>query len=48
MEAHGQKRNFLGYYKKDSPGPNLYLMQVRRGTPGGEYLRRFWMPVAYL
>jgi phenylpropionate dioxygenase-like ring-hydroxylating dioxygenase large terminal subunit len=48
MEAHAQYRNFTGYYKKDSPGPNLHLTQVRRGTPSGEYLRRFWMPVAYL
>jgi phenylpropionate dioxygenase-like ring-hydroxylating dioxygenase large terminal subunit len=39
---------FSGYHKRREPNPNLYLTQVRAGTPGGEYLRRFWMPVAYL
>ena len=27
---------------------DMHLCAVGRGTPGGEYLRRFWHPVAYL
>ena len=30
-------------YKEDD-----YLTRVGRGTPGGEYLRRFWQPVAFV
>jgi phenylpropionate dioxygenase-like ring-hydroxylating dioxygenase large terminal subunit len=38
---------FDGYYRKQTGEPDLYLCGVGRGTPGGEYLRRFWHPVAY-
>lgn len=36
-----------GYYRKQVAEPDMLLCGVGRGTPGGEYLRRFWMPVAY-
>src|SRR5262245_28920434 len=39
---------YTGYHHDLNPSPDLTLTQVRRGTPGGEYLRRFWIPVAYL
>jgi nitrite reductase/ring-hydroxylating ferredoxin subunit len=39
---------YSGYLQDLNSSPDLYLTQVRRGTPGGEYLRRFWIPVAYL
>lgn len=39
---------FNGYYRKQTAEPDLFLCQVGRGTPGGEYLRRFWQPVAYV
>ena len=28
--------------------PDAEITQTGRGTPGGEYLRRFWQPVAYV
>lgn len=37
-----------GYYRKQVAEPDMDLVGVGRGTPGGEYLRRFWLPVAYL
>lgn len=39
---------FNGYNRKLSAEPDKYLCQVGRGTPGGEYLRRFWHPVAFV
>lgn len=39
---------FSGYHRNKSPQPDLYLAQTGAGTPGGEYQRRFWHPVAYL
>jgi nitrite reductase/ring-hydroxylating ferredoxin subunit len=46
------KLAFAGYrtrgYGPDFDTPDLRLTQVGRGTPGGEYLRRFWHPVAYV
>lgn len=39
---------FDGYYRRQTADPDLGLCAVGRGTPGGEYLRRFWQPVAYL
>ena len=38
---------YSGYYRKQTAEPDLYLCQVGRGTPGGEYHRRFWQPVCY-
>lgn len=34
-----------GYAHGEVPAPDLELTQVGPGTPGGEYLRRFWHPV---
>jgi nitrite reductase/ring-hydroxylating ferredoxin subunit len=36
---------FGGYHHGQVPEPDLELTQVGPGTPGGEYLRRFWHPV---
>jgi nitrite reductase/ring-hydroxylating ferredoxin subunit len=36
-----------GYYLRDVPAPDEELTRVGPGTPGGEYLRRFWQPVAF-
>jgi nitrite reductase/ring-hydroxylating ferredoxin subunit len=38
---------YNGYYRRQTAMPDMDLCQVGRGTPGGEYLRRFWHPVAY-
>ena len=35
-----------GYYQTDEPPENEELTHVGPGTPGGEYLRCFWHPVA--
>ena len=48
--ASGSDRNGLaysGYHVAQDGAPDLALTQVGRGTPGGEYLRRFWQPIAY-
>ena len=37
-----------GYYRKQTAAPDMFVCGVGRGTPGGEYLRRYWHPVAYL
>lgn len=39
---------YSGYWRDPTPQPDLYLAQVTRWTPGGEYHRRFWQPIAYL
>ena len=39
---------YSGYRRDPSPVPDLYMTQVSRGTPAGEYLRRFWHPIAYV
>jgi nitrite reductase/ring-hydroxylating ferredoxin subunit len=38
---------FDGYHRRAVPAPDPELTQVGPGTPGGEYLRRFWQPVAF-
>jgi nitrite reductase/ring-hydroxylating ferredoxin subunit len=37
---------FSAYHEKRDGGPDRLLTSVARGTPGGEYHRRFWNPVA--
>jgi nitrite reductase/ring-hydroxylating ferredoxin subunit len=39
---------YSGYRTEIAGAPNVELTQTGRGTAGGEYLRRFWQPVAYL
>ena len=40
---------FSGYHQTHpSRKPDMSLRETSRGTPGGEYLRRFWHPVAYM
>src|SRR3954452_6550524 len=36
---------YSAYFKRDVPEEDKELTQVGPGTPGGEYLRRFWQPV---
>lgn len=38
---------FKGFYRDISAEPDRYLTSVERGTPGGDFHRRFWQPVAY-
>ncbi|HET7342781.1 MAG TPA: Rieske 2Fe-2S domain-containing protein [Methylomirabilota bacterium] len=38
---------FGGYHLRDVPAPDPLLTRVGPGTPCGEYLRRFWQPVAF-
>jgi phenylpropionate dioxygenase-like ring-hydroxylating dioxygenase large terminal subunit len=38
---------FRGYQSRDVLPPDPELTQVGPGTPCGEYLRRFWQPVAF-
>ena len=37
---------FHGYHLAEMPGEDAELTHVNPGTPGGEYLRRCWHPVA--
>jgi nitrite reductase/ring-hydroxylating ferredoxin subunit len=39
---------YSGYQTPIDGTPDLELTQTARGTPGGEYLRRFWHPIAYI
>jgi nitrite reductase/ring-hydroxylating ferredoxin subunit len=38
---------FDGYHRRAVPAPDRELTEVGAGTPAGEYLRRFWQPVAF-
>jgi phenylpropionate dioxygenase-like ring-hydroxylating dioxygenase large terminal subunit len=38
---------FDGYHRREVPPPDPELTRVGPGTPCGEYLRRFWQPVAF-
>jgi phenylpropionate dioxygenase-like ring-hydroxylating dioxygenase large terminal subunit len=50
MPDQGPERrlSFDGYYRKQEAEPDLSLVEVTRGTPGGEYQRRFWQPLCYV
>lgn len=37
---------FSGYHRRQSTQEDAELTRVGPGTPGGEYLRRFWHPIA--
>jgi nitrite reductase/ring-hydroxylating ferredoxin subunit len=45
--AAKQAGPYDGYARRDVPPPDPELTQVGPGTPCGEYLRRFWQPVAF-
>jgi phenylpropionate dioxygenase-like ring-hydroxylating dioxygenase large terminal subunit len=49
MTAKGQflTRTYGAYFHRDVPEPDDELARVGPGTPCGEYLRRFWQPVAH-
>ncbi|MBM3524616.1 MAG: aromatic ring-hydroxylating dioxygenase subunit alpha [Alphaproteobacteria bacterium] len=42
----GAKRAYAGYSKNLDKAENAELTHVRKGTPCGEFLRRFWHPIA--
>jgi phenylpropionate dioxygenase-like ring-hydroxylating dioxygenase large terminal subunit len=48
QQAKLESLRFAGYRRDPTPQRDLYMTQVERGTPGGEYHRRFWQPIAYL
>ena len=41
------KNRFGGYFHREVPDEDAELTHVGAGTPGGEYLRRFWQPVCF-
>ena len=41
------KTPYGAYLARDIPPPDDELTRVGPGTPAGEYLRRFWQPVAF-
>lgn len=46
QEVRNATRPFGGYERKAATQPDDEFTRVGRGTPCGEYLRRFWHPVA--
>ena len=40
-------KTYSAYFHRDIPEEDTKLTHVGPGTPGGEYLRRFWQPVIY-
>ena len=46
-QPNTQSLAFNGYHRKQTAEPDLFLCSVTRGTPGGEYHRRFWQPICY-
>ena len=43
-ENTARNQPYSGYYQQPAKGDDSFLTQVGPGTPGGEYLRRFWHP----
>jgi phenylpropionate dioxygenase-like ring-hydroxylating dioxygenase large terminal subunit len=41
------KVKYGAYYHREIPQEDVELTHVGPGTPGGEYLRRFWQPIAF-
>jgi nitrite reductase/ring-hydroxylating ferredoxin subunit len=41
-------RTYNAYYSRRDLAEDAELTRVGRGTPMGEYMRRFWQPVAYV
>lgn len=52
MEGNGSNRDqiskeeYSGYYSREVPPEDIELTHTSPGTPGGEYLRRYWQPIA--
>ena len=46
MTQSDSQPRYRGYLENDVPAENAQLTHVLPGTPAGEYLRRFWHPVA--
>ena len=46
VDEHGSYATYTGYQQTATPTEDRELTEVFPGTPGGEYLRRFWHPVA--
>ena len=44
--ARARTTKFGGYHRRYGAREDVALTHVGPGTPGGEYLRRFWQPVA--
>ncbi|MSP66777.1 MAG: ring-hydroxylating oxygenase subunit alpha [Alphaproteobacteria bacterium] len=40
-----QQVAYGGYFKRETPAPDLEITATDPGTPMGEYMRRFWQPV---
>ncbi|MGH7091427.1 MAG: Rieske 2Fe-2S domain-containing protein [Stellaceae bacterium] len=47
-ESIGRDLAYSGYSTAIEGVPDREITETGRGTPGGEYLRRFWQPVAYV
>jgi phenylpropionate dioxygenase-like ring-hydroxylating dioxygenase large terminal subunit len=47
MTPGGRFSTYGGYHQREVPPDDVELTRVAPGTPGGEYLRRFWQPVAF-
>ena len=41
-------KTYNAYANREIPEEDVELTHVGPGTPGGEYLRRFWHPVIYI
>ena len=41
------RTRFGAYFHRDIPDEDTELTHVGPGTPGGEYLRRFWQPICF-
>jgi nitrite reductase/ring-hydroxylating ferredoxin subunit len=46
-ERPAKRAVFKGFYRNLNGEPDRYLTSVERGTPGGDFHRRFWQPVVY-
>ena len=46
MSSTDQYQSYCGYFHSELPAENETLTHVMPGTPGGEFMRRFWQPVA--
>jgi len=46
MAKQDQYQPYCGYFHSELPAENAALTHVAAGTPGGEFMRRFWQPVA--